>query len=425
MTDASLPLRRFKACLVLTNGYLLIALFVLLVWTAAISWGVGLPVRESRVLGGALAFHGAGVALASGLLLLANRRAAISPTCSGLALAAMPFVFLLSIDRIAAVSYPPIPPQTTLQAHPVRGWTNRPGWVETVGDRTIRINRKGLRGPEVPYEKAAGERRILFLGDSIAFGVLADEGESFVDQLPRVAAKYNPSETPTVINCSATGYSPWQEYDLLESECLKYDPDVVVQVFCLNDVVAKFQLQQFGGQTRGLEPRVPSPLEWSGLFRMSRAVMADLLSRGYAEHEQCKRTYSVTRIIEEPDAPEIRAAWAIVLENLHKIHALAREHEVPLAIVCFPYAEQLSPYAPDTSPPQEQLAAFAEQEGIPFLDLMPVYRWYCRQKDVLRRTGRNWEGLAILPDRSHPTPEGHRLAAEEIYAFLVSEGFLH
>ena len=198
----------------------------------------------------------------------------------------------------------------------------------------------------------------------------------------------------------------------------------MVQVFCLNDVVEKFQLQQFGGQTRGLEPRVPSPLEWSGLFRMSREVMAELLSRGYAEHEQRKQTYSVTRVIEEPDAPEIRTAWAIVLENLRKIHALTRENEVPLAIVCFPYAEQLSPYAPETSPPQEQLAAFAEQEGIPFLDLMPAYRWYCRQEDVLRRTGRNWEGLAVLPDRIHPTPEGHRLAAEEIYAFLVSERFL-
>ena len=110
-----------------------------------------------------------------------------------------------------------------------------------------------------------------------------------------------------------------------------------------------------------------------------------------------------------------------MLDNLRKIHSLTRDHGVPLAIVCFPYAEQLSPYAPEVSPPQQELAAFARSVGIPFLDLLPLYRAYCRQEHVLQTTGRYWEGLAILPDRIHPTPEGHRLAAEAIHAFLIKE----
>lgn len=424
MPERSLHSRRLRACLLLSLTYLLVALFLLAVLLAASFLGVELWPWQLDALWLALAIHGLGVLVLSGLIAVSNRGSRITQWHSKMSLAAMPFLFLVSLDRIAAVSFPPTPKESILQAHPVRGWTSRPGWVEPRGDRLVRINHKGLRGPEIAYDKPANKPRIVFLGDSLTFGVGVDYNEVFVEQVARLAEQDTCAPKVTVINCSATAYSPWQEYDLLRSECLKYRPDLVVQVFCLNDVFEKFQLQRFGGPTRGLAPAVPSPLEWSGLYRLTHSLFVTLCRPGQAELARIKQVYSVRGLIERSETPEIREAWRITLENMGKIHSLTRDHGVPLAIVCFPFAEQLSPYAPEVSPPQQELAAFAKEAGIPFLDLLPLYRRYCRQERVRRATGRRWEGLAILPDRIHPTPEGHRLAAEAIYAFLVERDLI-
>jgi len=263
---------------------------------------------------------------------------------------------------------------------------------------------------------AKNERRVLFLGDSVAFGWGVAVEECFVWRLPPCAARLGGDKRLTVINCSISGYSPWQEYDLLQSEGLRYQPDLVVLVFCLNDVVEKFQLRQFGGSDRGKAPPGAAALEWSGLFRTFRSWSTGMGGSADVDEARRRETYSVRRLTQEPDAPEIRRAWRITLENLGKIVTLAREHRVPLAIVCFPYPEQLLPEASQAPPPQRQIAAFAHQADVPFLDLLPVFRAYCLENGLA--------GPELFLDHNHPTPQGHQLTTESIHAFLASNGWL-
>jgi len=72
-----------------------------------------------------------------------------------------------------------LPRGIPMQQHPTRGWILPPGveMVET-GVRT-RVNSLGMRGPEVPQERASGEVRLLTLGDSSIFGYGVEEHQVF------------------------------------------------------------------------------------------------------------------------------------------------------------------------------------------------------------------------------------------------------
>ncbi|MGH7151607.1 MAG: hypothetical protein ACREIU_12955, partial [Planctomycetota bacterium] len=71
--------------------------------------------------------------------------------------------------------------------HPTLGWEKEPGRTSrkktSEFDVTFAINERGLRGPSVPYEKAPGETRILFAGDSFCLGYTVEEKDLFLEIL--------------------------------------------------------------------------------------------------------------------------------------------------------------------------------------------------------------------------------------------------
>ncbi|MEQ1893316.1 MAG: hypothetical protein ABL998_12280, partial [Planctomycetota bacterium] len=60
-------------------------------------------------------------------------------------------------------------PLMFMRAHPTRGWAMVPGQNHFTYTHEVRVNALGLRGPEVGA-KEPGERRVLFLGDSLTYG---------------------------------------------------------------------------------------------------------------------------------------------------------------------------------------------------------------------------------------------------------------
>ena len=69
------------------------------------------------------------------------------------------------------------------QADPVLGFVHRPNirtdWGRHYAHRPLRLNRYGHHGPDFPEHKAPGERRVLFLGDSIVMGHGVTAAEAF------------------------------------------------------------------------------------------------------------------------------------------------------------------------------------------------------------------------------------------------------
>ena len=122
----------------------------------------------------------------------------------------------------------------------VRRYAMRPGAEALVDDWTFRVTSHRTRGAEFPAEKPAGEKRMLCLGDSFAFGMWCDEDQSLVGQLARMA---NAGEAEAgsgihwrAVNLGVPGYHSGQQLRSLEQDGLALDPDLVVVYYNANDI---------------------------------------------------------------------------------------------------------------------------------------------------------------------------------------------
>ena len=96
-----------------------------------------------------------------------------------------------------------------------------------------KINSGGFRDREYPVQKDPSEYRILFLGDSVVYGY----GLSLADTLPKQLEEvFKKEDRPTeVLNFGVSGYETEQEIEFLKETGLKYQPDMVIVGYTLND----------------------------------------------------------------------------------------------------------------------------------------------------------------------------------------------
>ena len=85
----------------------------------------------------------------------------------------------------------------------------------------VRTNSRGLRERELPPQKPAGVRRVVFLGDSVTFGAGVRDDEPFPRLLEAAVngAGGGPIET---VNTGVVGYNTIQELARLEQAGLPY-----------------------------------------------------------------------------------------------------------------------------------------------------------------------------------------------------------
>jgi hypothetical protein len=109
------------------------------------------------------------------------------------------------------------------------GWALRAGsHYQGRNGEVITVNSRGYRGREHEVEPAAHSRRVVMLGDSIAFGSGVSDGETFSDRLEATAGF-------EVVNLAVDGYGTDQELIRLENEGFSYRPRVVVLNFCIGN----------------------------------------------------------------------------------------------------------------------------------------------------------------------------------------------
>lgn len=125
--------------------------------------------------------------------------------------------------------------QTLHDPHPTRGWTLRPNIVAAKQELDytvpVTVNRQGLRGPEIGYERKPGTFRIMVVGDSAMFGSGVDNDHTVPVLLGKALAPLDVE----VVNLSVAAYSTVQEYQLFMDEGRKYRPDLVVLSFSPNN----------------------------------------------------------------------------------------------------------------------------------------------------------------------------------------------
>ena len=307
---------------------------------------------------------------------------------------------------------------TIFEKDPDLGWRLRPNSNGIWGGVRVKINGKGLRGPELTHSKPPDVLRILYLGDSVTFGYTLD---SYTETFPYVVEdrleKTLSTEIQT-INAGVGGYSTWQEYAYLSKQGIRYSPDLVVVSFVLNDVTEQLGLKKFGGSGEGYQlSRTAFTLsDWllnqSSIYHVARNISARI--RFGADIQKAailKETLYVRSLINPPDSPDIKRAWEITLNNLKRTFDFCEDRDIRVVMVIFPYAVQFE-NAGEEAIPQQILNQFAIENGIPVIDLLPIL------SADMKRSKMKPEDYFV--DDNHLSSFGSQVVGEIITDFIQS-----
>jgi lysophospholipase L1-like esterase len=126
-------------------------------------------------------------------------------------------------------------------------WTLRSNSEHTDYKRHIqyKINSRGLRGEIVPYQKKKGEIRLLFLGDSCAFGWGVSYENTYSNVVKSLLQERFPGVDFEIINAAVPGYSSYQGLKYYKKELYKYNPDFVIIFFGANDCSVDMQSDKY------------------------------------------------------------------------------------------------------------------------------------------------------------------------------------
>ena len=346
---------------------------------------------------------------------------------------------------------------------PHLGWSLRPGvagWFTKEGRAWVEVSSAGLRDAEHALPKPAGVYRIAVIGDSYSEAMQVEREQAFWAQLPArlEACRFADGKRIEVLNFGVSGYGQAQEYAMLESTAIRYQPDLVLLQFTNgNDVKnnSAAMEDEKGRPFYRLDAQgqlvADNAFATSDTFRSRGSLKAELGRRvaDYSRVVQLARATKESGIIPRahasqavgledgldraPLAPPADArwdeAWRITEALIAKTGAYARQHGARFMVVTVPYAIQVHPDAElrasfrkrlgveDLFYPDRRLARFGEQNGIFVVPLAPEMQ---RLAEEGNKYFHGFENIGM--GRGHWNADGHRTAAEIIARRLCERG---
>lgn len=326
-------------------------------------------------------------------------------------------VFAFAVAEVAArIRFPKEPGQ--LQAggtDDIKKGIRLPPSVTADYGPTIKVNALGFRDDEdFPEQKPAGERRVLFVGDSFLYAAK----NALAETLPgRCEARLQASLGPALrtIDLSCPGWGTFHHREAFRVCGAPTQPDVVVLCFFVgNDVQETLQADrpddadshavvvlsrsgEFALENRAtrLHMRV---LRCSKLFRLFQASafyqrMTRGKARGARESLAEDAYWKIERFRMEQwrrgvsAKPLMAEAWTLVEKNLRALVAEVRAAGAKPAVLIIPdevqvdsvkRAEvlrrfQLDEKDFDLGEPQRRVAALAAAESVPCVDVLPAF----------------------------------------------------
>ena len=269
---------------------------------------------------------------------------------------------------------------------------HKPSWEKRYGDVLVTYNERGLRDrPILP--KAAGEYRILALGDSVTFGWGVPQNQIFTFRLEQLL-QGRLQRPVRVINSGVGGYNTVQELTYFKQEGITFQPDLVMLTYVQNDIEEnkgpfdpRTEVFQRG---KSLPDIVITMLGKLWFYRLVNHVYH------YALPKQLKGQSS--------NPSQGGEGWSDSMSALGELVAMCEGNKIPL-IVFF-----------ERSEPGENTPLFEDVvrhvHGVPVKDMG---QWF---------EGLDQFSLVNSKVDSHPNAEGHRVMAEhmavEIESYLAA-----
>lgn len=292
----------------------------------------------------------------------------------------------------------------------------------------IAINAQGVRDDEPIGPKAADERRLVILGDSLVLSVQVAFEQTFGEKLERLLNARGGPHRWRVINAGVQGYGPVQEWFFYDRIAAAFDPDLVLIVpFVGNDAIEAADTIDALDAGRPLEQEQPTIRGFRRLVRSSLTLQSVRIRwdqlRGRITVGTPERP--LASYLTDPP-PVVQAGLDASRRAFGQIVERARRDGAATALALMPARFQvndedyrnLDAIVRDAGGVLDRQAASSRfQEaltplGVPMIDLLPV--------------------LFAQPDREgiffqrtvHLTPRGHDVVAAALAEFLVQNGLL-
>ena len=332
---------------------------------------------------------------------------------------------------------------------PTPGASSFAYWVQN------KINQDGFRDRDFTVDKNAGIKRIVFLGDSVIYGYGLQIDQTLPKQLEENFKKNG--RAVEVLNLGVSGYESEQEIEFFKEVGLKYQPDLVLVGYTLNDChYASWELDLFDNLADATvkDPKGKLPQKILSSF-YSHSRLFYLLDRKFHIQKKIKELRSNdvpirrylekrNREIKDPsDSPyrqleqriQVDAArlgtskesldylmkgvgfqlddfysphWNVSKKAFLELKDLSEKYHFKVAVLIIPIMQEMDHY------PLESVHQFlsAEFQSMEFqvIDMMDF------GKQIYTHIGRP----AISSDGVHFSPRGAKLAGRHLYQELSS-----
>jgi lysophospholipase L1-like esterase len=278
---------------------------------------------------------------------------------------------------------------------------------ERYGNTLYSINSFGFRGSEI--NAASSARRILFLGDSITFGLYVGYGSTYPALIEKMYEKKFPDRTPIEsINLSMFAYAPRHELGALNRIGWQLRPDLIVLQLYMNDFDPRTKPPP--STTRLIRDRLfvlkEQLLTQSALLRRVRQA-AQMLA--YKLIHDLRRTYFISTLNDEEPREEAELFRRFPDEEItgfdavEQIHLEAEKTKVPLFVMLSPHEAQLFDENFDII--NRRVRDFCLRKGITFIDPLSAMRAYGEKR-------------FLFVDGSHFSATGHKFIANWLFPQL-------
>ena len=300
------------------------------------------------------------------------------------------------------------------------GWTGRPGvalrFRERAFDVLVEQGPDGFRRQD-PAPPAEAPRRVLVLGDSLAWGWGVEQGELFTDELQRRLGA-----AVAVENRAVSSYGTAQEMLLMEDLLAKRRYDAVILVFSRTDPGDNVDGMKLRPAFRFVDGRLEQ-VRWPPPEQLDRPLAGALRAHSLAyrfvetQLEELRHRIDDWRGREgRPDrrgaAPEetdfhLLPGYDLTRELLRAMQRIAAAHGAVLVVAyqpnhVFPVG---SPEAA-TRAARELIVDLCGSLGIPFVDVGGAF---VDRRDEM-----------VIPNDGHWTAAGHRAVADALLAAPAS-----
>lgn len=320
---------------------------------------------------------------------------------------------------------------------PVVGYRLKSGarvrFATTEFDTAIAINRAGVRDDDELGSKAANERRILVLGDSLVLSVQVAFRETFCELLEQRLNASSQGIRYRVINGGVQGYGPVQELLLFRSMLPDVRPDVVIEtLFVGNDAEDAVSSETLlDGQARPTSEALHDAATTRLRRLVRRSMVLQLLRlRAVAATERFTRTAGppeppLQSYAAHP-SPRIAHGLTVVRRVVQEMAADAAATGARTAVMLMPARFQVddADYARlreavaqaggelvrDAA--SERFARALEDVGVPRVDMLPALRSALPGTDL------------FFQQTVHLTARGHEIVAAALERFLRESGLL-